>query len=289
MRISLIDHVMGAGRTVTYDGSSRLRLGSRVDEVMRRVSDLQRRSGEVLRAGRTSTVLVQDQDVTYALEPWSNWQYEHGVLAAVSHLALPPAEATEAGQRELLGRVTQAVLASSLAPFSDHEHEAEAGCCISSTELQNSYREALDTADTGTPVVISYRQTPISVLEPFPLRNRESEFIRHVHDLFRFRASAQVAADTRTPIGDWVPTSPYPWLAVFPRDVIDEFADEMLPTLLEAFRDNDPETYARALTAWQASSLARGDDELARALRTPVAAVARMRVQLTIAGDAKAD
>ena len=34
-----------------------------------------------------STVLIQDQEATYALEPWSNWQYEHGVLIATSERA----------------------------------------------------------------------------------------------------------------------------------------------------------------------------------------------------------
>jgi hypothetical protein len=284
MEISLIDHVVGAGKSVDFDSNARSRLTSRVDYVLRKVSDLQRKSGEVLRAGRLSTVLIQDHDVTYALEPWANWQYEHGVLAAMSCLAEPPEGATEETKGELLGRVTEAVLQGSLAPFAGlerHHGEGHRLSCYSSSQLQDSYREALDIAARGEPVVISRWDKPVSVLEPFMLRNRESEFVRHIDDVMRFLASAELAATSGVPTSSWVPVSAYPWLAVLPPEAISEFAEEMLPMLLEALRENDPDVFALALSAWQASCEARGDEELAEALRKPVEAVARTRVRIT--------
>jgi antitoxin (DNA-binding transcriptional repressor) of toxin-antitoxin stability system len=283
MEISLIDHVVGAGRSVYFDSSSRSRLTSRVDHVMRKVSDLQRRSGEVLRAGRSATVLIQDQETTYALEPWASWQYEHGVLAAMSCLAEPPEGDTEEARGVLLGRVTEAVLQGSLAPFADlrrHHGERHELARFSSSQLQDRYREALDIAASGEPVVICRRDKPVSVLEPFTLRNRESEFVRHINDTMRFLASAQLAAESGMASSSWVAVSAYPWLAVLPPEAVGEFAAEMLPTLLEALRDNDPDTFALALSAWQASCEARGDEELAEALRTPASAVARTRVRV---------
>jgi hypothetical protein len=280
--ISMIDHVIGARNGVYFDANARSRLTCRVDHELRKVSDLQRKSGEVLRAGRASTVLIQDQEMTYALEPWANWQFEHGLLAAMSCLAEPSAAPGQWSQ-ELIGRVTQAVLQGSLAPFADtnlHQGEAHELRGYSSSQLQDEYREALDIAAGGEPVVIYRWDKPVSVLEPFILRNRESEFIRHIDDAMRFLASAGLAAKAGMPTSSWVPVSAYPWLAVLAPEAIGEFSQELLPALLDAMRENDPDVFALTLSAWQASCEAREDADLADALRTPVEAVASTLVRV---------
>src|SRR5262245_17348743 len=86
---------------------------------MRTVRDLQRTTSEVLGTAQSSTVLIQDRDATFALEPWANWQYEHGILAAMSQLAESPDGATGDAGHDVLARVTQAVLQGSLAPLAD--------------------------------------------------------------------------------------------------------------------------------------------------------------------------
>ena len=284
MAISLMNHLVGAGKGVYFDSNARSRLTSRVDHKLRKVSDLQRRSGEVLSAGRASTVLIQDQEITYALEPWANWQFEHGLLAAMSCLAEPREPITEQRTHELFRRVTESVLQGSLAPFADadmHHGEGHKLRSYSSSQLQDDYREVLDIAAGGEPVVICRWDKPASVLEPFLLRNRESEFIRHIEDTVRFLASVGLAAKSGMPASSWVPVSAYPWLAVLSPEGIGEFAEELLPALFGAMRENDPDVFALTLSAWQASCEARGDADLAEALRTPVEAVVTTRVPVT--------
>lgn len=283
MEISLTDHLAGAGQSVQFDASARSRLSSRIAHKLRKVSDLQRRSGEVLSAGRCATVLIQDQEATYALEPWSNWQFEHGLLAAMGRLATL-AESSKQGSAELLGCVTEAVLQGSLAPFAGCDLHAGEGRhdlrSFSSSELQDEYRHVLDIAAGGEPVVISRWNKPVSVLESFGLRNRESEFVRHADDAFRFRVSERFAADRGMPVESWVPVSAYPWLSVLPPDAIAEFSEEAVPALLEALRQNDPEVFVLTLKAWEASCEARGDAELMRALKGAAAAVSGTPIRL---------
>jgi len=291
MDVPLISHVVGAGRSVTFDSASRSRLSSRVDPCLFKVSDLQRRSGAVLQAGRASTVLIQDQDITYALEPWANWQFEHGLLAAMGQIAgLGDGPEVQLAAEPLLANIAEAVLNGTLAPFAGAEigvgaHPEQELHVFSAAELQVRYRDVLKIAASGQPVVISRWNRPVGVLEPFLLRNREAEFVRHLDDTVRFLTAAHVAAERRVPLQSWVTVTAYPWLSVLPEEAIGEFSEEILPALLDAMRENDPDVFATMLTAWQSSCEARADEDFVEAMKVPAASLLGTRVRVEAPAD----
>src|SRR5262249_34986692 len=122
---------------------------------------------------------------------------------------------------------------------------------FSASELQAGDADALGTALDGEPGVIVRSDKPLAGIEPSGVPHPESEFVRHLMASIRFGwAAAQHAHDKSTA---WAYTSPYPWIADLPDGDIGEFAASLLPTLMEAMRQEDPDVFAMNLRAWQSA------------------------------------
>ena len=228
------------------DGASpHLGVGSRLAGKVLQAVDLGRRTTAVLRRGRWSTVLLQDAAVTYSLAPWSTWRYEFTLLRAV----IRPATGRE-------GWGHPAVL-----------HDLHA---CASTDLPDHYEAALAVAAGGDPVVITRWGVPISVLEPAAARDRDARLVEHRRNTVRLLTLKAIASTCAVPVHEWLPVSPYPWLAVLPHEGIEEFTAEIVSTLADAVRTGDPGLMGATLSAWRSACETRADDELVGALKSSV-------------------
>lgn len=284
MPTSLIDHLVWSGSVVAYDRTARLPLTPRVDPTVYGRSELQRRSGAILAAATTATVLIADEDVTFALEPWANWQFEHGVLAwmgrVAQHHGVSAGDAAgdlpyldDPGEAVHLAATLTAGTLAPLQPLCEDELHAGGGdhplLRVTASVFQQRYRDVLNRAATE-PVLISRHNDPIGVLEPFATRLRDSEFVRHIRDAMLFLTAYRMADGPGDGDHPWVVTSPYPWLAPLPRQDLGDFAAALMPTLLRSLREADPDIYSMNLRAWQSACETRGDERFEEALLMPI-------------------
>jgi hypothetical protein len=211
------------------------RVGSRLASKVLQAVDLGRRTAAVLRRGRRATVLLQHADATFALAPWSTWRYEFMLL------------------RELM-RVR---------PKAPHDLLA-----CASADLPDHYETALEIAASGEPVAITRWGVPVSVLERATARGRDAALAEHCSKIVRLLTLKAMASTHAVPAHEWLPLSPYPWLAVLPHEGIEEFTAEIAPALTEAVRTGDPDVVFTVLSAWRSACETRADDDLVEVLKT---------------------
>jgi hypothetical protein len=280
-------------------------MSPRIDETVFRASDLQRQSGELIKRVEDRTVLIQDQHETIAFEPYRSWSYQHKLLGLLGRIAAGKKSAAALAaslkdvdftllpwtRKEVHDAPDLLALSRGLtdgvfpAPLPEADASAAAGrldndprCVFTASQLQHDYRTALNLALRGCPVVVSRRDVPVGVLERFPTRNRESEFVRHLLEMERFLTAYAMALARNEANSVWTRMTPYPWVAPLTSDGLQEFAAELLPTLLEALCEKEPDLYANNLLAWRAVCDTRHDDRFGAALTSPVQDLGRILI-----------
>jgi hypothetical protein len=306
MPTDFIAHLIDVGdRVATPNARTCSEMSPRMDETVFRASDLQRQSGELINRVEDRTVLIQDQHETIAFEPYRSWSYQHKVLALLGRIAA--GEKSPAARDVSLEHVDFACLpwtreevqaapdllalsrclTEGVFPASPKADVAAVGdrldqghkCVFTASQLQHNYRKALNLALGGCPVVVSRRDVPVGVLERFPTRNREAEFVRHLFEMERFLTAYAAMARVRNEANSqWARMTPYPWVAPLTPNGLQEFSAELLPTLLEALCEKEPDIYADNLLAWQAVCETRHDDRFEAALTSRVQDLGRIRI-----------
>lgn len=258
-------------------------------------TDLQRHSGTILEQAERQTVLVRDKGgQTFAFEPWDAWHYQHailGVLAMVVTSFMPSA------RRRRRPSVDAVDVASS--PWSSHELElapelapldeslrrcsleplagvlavgktssrSGSPSAFTATGIQKDYRKALDSAK-ASPVTITRSDEPIAVIEDASTLLAEKQLLRHFENIRLFLTAFALHAGAESPA--WVRQTAYAWLEPLPAARVKDFADGLLPQLLEALNRQDPNGFTGHLRSWQLAAMAVDSEVLAARLAEPL-------------------
>ena len=87
-------------------------------------------------------------------------------------------------------------------------------------------------------------------------------FMRILDSIAQFHAAWARHRDE--PPSEWVSMTPFPFLAAFDAEGVEEFAGELIPYLEESVRRRDLEGFAGNLRAWESSAETYGDERMLR-------------------------
>ncbi len=118
-------------------------------------------------------------------------------------------------------------------------------------ELQRDYRSMLDRAK-DEPQAILDSDGSMLVVEPKERADFASGLVERLAELAQFQAA--YGANGSTEPSAWVAQTPFPWLASFSRDEVDEFARELLAYTLDAAQRGTIESLEGNLRAWRSTA-----------------------------------
>lgn len=127
------------------------------------------------------------------------------------------------------------------------------------SDLQRQYRAVLDSA----------RISPVQVLDKDGHRLALADwdeiatawtFMRLLDQVAQFQAAYEQHREQEP--AEWVGMTPFPFLACFERDDVDEFNSGLLPYLMESVRRRDLEGFLGNLRAWESSAETYDDREM---------------------------
>jgi broad specificity phosphatase PhoE len=136
-----------------------------------------------------------------------------------------------------------------------------------SSDLQRRYRAVLDSARRA-PVQVTDRDGHRLAVGDWDEMVLATLFMRILDQIGQFHAVWARHRDE--PPSEWATMTPFPFLAAFDGDDVEQFADELIPYLEEAVRRRDLEGWLGNLRAWQSSAETYDDERM----------LARMRVKL---------
>jgi hypothetical protein len=129
------------------------------------------------------------------------------------------------------------------------------------SDLQRRYRTVLDEA----------RKSPVSLTDRDGHRLAVADwdevafawtFMRILDAIAQFHAAW--ARHSGEQPSEWASMTPFPFLAAFDAEDVDEFAGELIPYLEESVRRRDLEGFAGNLRAWESSAETYGDERMLR-------------------------
>jgi hypothetical protein len=135
------------------------------------------------------------------------------------------------------------------------------------SDLQRRYRSVLDSA----------REAPVSLIDKDGFRLVIADwdevsfawtFMRILDAIAQFHAVWARHHDE--PPGQWAAMTPFPFLASFDRDEVDEFSSELLPYLEESVRRRDLNGFLGNLRAWESSAETYDDDAMLALMNAPL-------------------
>lgn len=135
------------------------------------------------------------------------------------------------------------------------------------SDLQRRYRTVLDRA----------RESPVSLVDSDGHRLAVADwdevsfawtFMRILDAIAQFHA---VWARHRSePPPEWAAMTPFPFLAAFDTEDVDEFAGELIPYLEESVRRRDLDGFLGNLRAWESSAETYDDEQMLAYMNEPL-------------------
>ena len=128
-----------------------------------------------------------------------------------------------------------------------------------SSDLQRRYRTVLDSARRA-PVQVTDRDGYRLAVGDWDQMVLATLFMRILDQIVQFHAVWARHRDK--PAVEWAAMTPFPFLAAFDSEDVEQFADELIPYLEEAVRRRDLGGWLGNLRAWQSSAETYGDERM---------------------------
>jgi hypothetical protein len=153
------------------------------------------------------------------------------------------------------------------AAFSSQVMLRPSGTEFRGSDLQRRYRSVLDSA----------REAPVWVTDKDGFRfvvasSEEIDFawayLRILDAIAQFHAVWARHRDE--PPARWAAMTPFPFLAAFDRDDVEEFSSELVPYLEESVRRRDLEGFLGNLRAWESTAETYGDEAMLAQMNEPL-------------------
>jgi hypothetical protein len=135
------------------------------------------------------------------------------------------------------------------------------------SDLQRRYRAVLDCA----------RKSPVSVVDRDGHRLAIADwdevsfawtFMRILDAISQFHAVW--SRHREEPPQQWAAMTPFPFLAAFDSDDVDEFSNELIPYLEESVRRRDLDGFLGNLRAWESSAETASDEAMLAQMNEPL-------------------
>lgn len=218
----------------------------------------------VLQQAKEQVVLIEDKRTTLAAEAWTTFAVERRMTHLVE--ALIPKGAM--GVSELQGVVSDW---SPIGGFTEEVYavfdtvEKQPRPHFKATKVHRSYREVLDAAKRE-PVYVQHKEDLLT-FDLWEKRQFEQRVAAILHEVVQFQNTRALAGDR--PASIWAYATPYPWVAPLPEAEIEQFANDLMPYLVESVRRGSLDGFDGNLAGWQTAAQVHGNkmfqDALARA------------------------
>jgi hypothetical protein len=219
----------------------------------------------VMEQAKGQAVLINDASDTLVLESWSAWQVKHRTMLMLEDL-IPKGAASVEDMRPA------APDPSPTSDFSDEVYAVYTTAAkqpspdFTATEVHRAYRKVLDTAKKR-PVFVGHR-TDLLTFDLLERGQFEQNVTTILYDILNFHVTRGLG--TGKPAVEWARGTPYPWVAALPDAEIEQFANDLLPYLLESVRRESLDGFLGNLDGWQTAAQVHGS----KLFREAVAATA---------------
>ncbi|MEA2191269.1 MAG: hypothetical protein QOI73_1390 [Solirubrobacteraceae bacterium] len=228
-------------------------------------TDVARQAKDVLERAKHTAVLVDDGTTTHAIETWNRWRCERGATDLLEGLIPRKAKGISDLRSVRVDWRPQGGFSEDLiATFMPSEQPPAAH--FAATDVHRSTRRVLDTAKEH-PVFIDHKHTLLTI-DDWGRRRFESAVLGILQDVRQFQG-ARVLHEGEDP-STWALVTPYPWTAALPREELDEFADELLPYLLESVLSRELDRFLSNLRGWHAACEIHASETLQKRLALPI-------------------
>jgi hypothetical protein len=135
------------------------------------------------------------------------------------------------------------------------------------TEIQRDYRTLLDRAKDSPQEVLD-SDGELLVIQAKGVADFQRRLQGQVAETGRFLAVYNEHRDV--PSREWAVQTPYPWLAAFSPEEVEEFAGELVAHTFDAGQRGTLEQLEGNLRAWESTAGVYGQPDIMRALGAPV-------------------
>jgi hypothetical protein len=135
------------------------------------------------------------------------------------------------------------------------------------SDLQRQYRAVLDSAREA-PVSVVDRDGHVLAVTNWDEMMTARMFMRLLDAISQFHAVW--ARHREEPATEWAAMTPFPFLAAFDADDVEEFANELIPYLEEAVQRRDLEGFLGNLRAWESSAETYDDEAMLAQMNAPL-------------------
>jgi hypothetical protein len=255
-----------AGFRASSAGQSAPRMGSfysyaRVGLYPEIISASQVGQKGVMEQAKDQVVLINDADTTLVLELRNNWDVKFRTTSLLEDL-IPEDAASVEDMRRVVPDWT------ATGDFPDEVYAVYGAAAkqpspdFSATDVHRRYRTVLDAAKER-PVFVDHRKELLT-FDLLERRQFQQSVTNILHDMVNFHVTRNLGAGKHA--AEWARGTPYPWVAALPEAEIEEFAEDLLPYLLESVRQESLDGFFGNLDAWQTAAQVHGNKLFQEAL-----------------------